>query len=436
VGPFLAAIRVIDGPLPIVLWALAVLALLGLLLRPLPRGRRARWAVTALVAVAVGAGIGLATCWIVGDVMDVFDVTLSVGSRAWVAGAFAGIALAVVSLVQSRWVRRACALAAAVLFAVVGALGVNADFGQYPTLASIVGVSPFPDLPAADLATQTSSTGGAPDAWTAPADLPAHGIVGSVTIPATQSHFAARQALVYLPPAALMPDPPALPVLVMLSGQPGSPENLFVAGHLASELNAFAQKHSGLAPIVVAPDQLSAPNVNPMCVDSAIGNSATYLTVDVPAWISTHLHVLAGPRGWGIGGFSQGGTCAIQLGSAHPELFGSLLDVSGEIQPKAGSPEHTVAAGFAGDAAAYERAKPLAILAAHAPYDDTVAVFAVGTLDTKYTPWIEQVTLAASRSGMHTTLFTSPGTAHDWYTVRYAFRNALPLFADKWGIGG
>ena len=113
-----------------------------------------------------------------------------------------------------------------------------------------------------------------------------------------------------------MPNPPALPVLVMLSGQPGSPENLFLAGHIDAELDAYARQHDGLAPIIVAPDQLSAPDVNPMCVDSAIGNSATYLTVDVPAWIRANLHVDDGPGGWGIGGFSQGAAAVAVLSAS------------------------------------------------------------------------------------------------------------------------
>lgn len=435
-GPILAGIRVIGGPVPLVIEVLAGLAALALILRPLPRGRRLRWAVTVLVALLVGAAIGLLACWLVGDVMNAFDVSLSPTSRAWVATGFAGIALAVASLFAASARRRIGAVAAAVLFALLGAIGVNADFGQYPTLASIVGVSSLPDLPADDLAAQRASIGSAaaiPD-WHAPTGIPSKGVVGGVTIPATSSHFPARQALVYLPPAALVAHPPALPVLMMLSGQPGGPENVFISGHLGAVLDGIAAQHNGLAPIVVVPDQLSAPEINPMCVDSAIGNSATYLTVDVPAWIRANLDVQSGPAAWGIGGFSQGGTCAIQLGAGHPELFGSIFDISGELEPKIGTPGVTIAKGFAGDAAAYDDAKPLSIIAKHAPFADTVAVFAAGQLDAKYTPWIATVAAAARSAGMHTTVLSSPGTAHDWHTVKFAFQNGLPLLYPRWGL--
>ena len=51
-----------------------------------------------------------------------------------------------------------------------------------------------------------------------------------------------------------------------------------------------------------------------MCVDGPLGYSATYLTVDVPGVDPiAHLHGQAARRAWAIGGFSQGGTCSLQL---------------------------------------------------------------------------------------------------------------------------
>ncbi|MBC7590320.1 MAG: hypothetical protein H7226_04655 [Salinibacterium sp.] len=439
---FLSDIRVIGGPIPIVVVMLAVLAAAGLIIRRTPRGRpRRRWVVTVLIALVVGAAIGLLACWVIGDLMNTFDVQLSPTSRAWVAVACAGMALAIANLRSVRVRRRAGAAASIVLFALVGALGVNADFGQYTTVGSMLGTSAFAPLPAVDLALQRAGAGTDSASehqlwktWAAPAGIAAHGIVGSVTIPSSVSHFAARNALVYLPPAALVPHPPALPVLVMMSGQPGSPENVFLAGHLDKLMDAMAAEHHGLAPIVVVPDQLSAPTVNPMCVDSALGNSATYLTVDVPTWIRANLDVQSAATGWGIGGFSQGGTCAIQLGAGHPEIFGSIMDVSGELEPRVGTPEQTIARGFGGNSAAYEAAKPLAILTRESPYRDMVAIFAAGSLDSKYMPWIATVAAASQMVGMQTTVLTSPGTAHDWSTVRYAFEHGMPALYAQMGL--
>ena len=204
---------------------------------------------------------------------------------------------------------------------------------------------------------------------------------------------------------------------------------------LETILDSFAAAHSGQAPIVVVPDQLGAPTKNPMCVDSPLGHSATYLTVDVPAWIRANLPVGANPVDWTIAGFSQGGTCSIQLGAAHPELFGNILDISGELVPQNGSTQQSITAGFGGDAAAYAAAAPTAILAARAPYADLLALFAVGADDSRYLPWTQELAAAARSAGATTQVFVSPGTAHDWHTVQYACTQALPLIAARGGVG-
>ncbi|MCC2732394.1 MFS transporter, partial [Fusicatenibacter saccharivorans] len=71
----------------------------------------------------------------------------------------------------------------------------------------------------------------------------------------TKSNFAARPAMIYLPPAALSEMPPTLPVMELMAGQPGSPSRLIDAGNIAAMMDSYAAKHDGLAPIVIAPDQ-------------------------------------------------------------------------------------------------------------------------------------------------------------------------------------
>ena len=439
-GSFFTGVRIIGGPVPLVIACVGLILFAILILR---RRRTAgpKWPWAVVASLIIGAAVGLGITWLFVDVLNAFDTSLSPVSRAWIAASFAGIALALVNLRRSRVRRKVGALASVLVFVLVGATGVNAEFGQYTTIGSLTGASPFENMPAQVLLDQKAATDSGVRAagaiwkhWTPPADLPANGIVGHITIPATVSHFRARDALVYLPPAALVSSPPALPVLVMMSGQPGSPDHVFAAGHLDRLFDTIASHNAGLAPIVVVPDQLSAPGVNPMCVDSTIGNSATYLTVDVPNWIRGNLHVQSGASSWAIGGFSQGGTCSIQLGADHPELFGSILDVSGELEPHVGSAEQTIATGFGGNAAAYAAAKPLALLARHAPYADTVGVFAVGGLDSRYNPIVRTVTAAAEKAGMRTTFLSSPGTSHDWSTVQYAIQNGMPVILAHMGL--
>jgi len=421
-------LRLIDGPVPIIVYLLACAALAVLLTR-----RPARWVLFSAIAAVCGAAAGWLVAWLVSDVWDSFGVALSVPTRLWFTATVALVFVALAGLGARPWWRKVVAALSVMIFVLMGGVGINADIGEFPALGQVFGKTIIPPLSTRFLATLRAQ--GTAAEWTSPSNLRMKGRVGTVDIPGTVSHFAARPAIVYLPPAALAPRAPVLPVLMMLSGQPGAPLNIVTAAALPSIADAYAKAHRGLAPIVVVPDQLGTPDANPMCVDSPLGNSATYLTVDVPRWIRSNLHVLSGPRAWAIGGFSQGGTCSIQLGAAHPELFGSILDISGQVAPHRGSIAATVRDAFTGSQASYEQASPLSLLAAGAPYPrHTLAIFAVGAKDTKFAPGARIVARAAAAAGMDVHSLVSPGTAHDWHTVQYALTRAIPLLGAEWGL--
>lgn len=410
---------------PGILWGSAAVAVLLAIVLMTRRGSL-RGRVVQLGALVLGAGLALLLCWVLGDVLDVFGIELTPTTRWWAAVAFGGAALALASLIRARPWRIVVAVVTIPVFLLVGAVGINQDFGEFRTVGDALGISPYGAFqPLAQAQGSTSD-------WKAPAGMPAEGRVERIDIPATHSHFSHREALVYLPPAALSADPPALPVVEALSGQPGQPSDLFASAGIGGVLNRFAAAHHGIAPIVVVPDQLGAPDRNPMCVDGPLGNSASYLTEDVPDWITTHLPVSTSRNDWFIAGFSEGGTCAIQLGAAHPDLYGGLLDISGEVVPSVGA--DTVQLGFSGDAAAYTAAQPLTILAAHTPYPDSVAIFGYGSADTRYGPGVRTIEAAAAAAGMRTSTFVSDGTAHDWHTVHAVFTRALPVMAARLGL--
>jgi S-formylglutathione hydrolase FrmB len=413
--------------------ALGVTVVLFAILAVRPHVRR--WVVPTLVATIAAAGVGILLVWLVGDVWDVFDYTFTATFRLWVALMLAGGTFAAMSFRHTKLWRKLAAAAAILAIAATSALFINADFGEYRTIGDIFTPREVPALslprePAAGAA--DVATPGFAAAWAPPGDMPATGSVGEIRIPAALSHFDARNAVVYLPPAARVATPPKLPVMVMLSGQPGAPDDLFVKGGLAHTLDAYAAAHKGLAPIVVVPDQLGSPEKNPMCVDSPLGNSATYITQDVTAWITANLPVTTDHRYWGIGGFSQGATCTTQFGPAHPELYRTWFDIAGEQAPTIG--DNTVRDGFGGSQAAYDAAKPAAILARNAPYQDVAAIVGYGSLDTRLGPETQTVEAAMKAAGVSTTEIVSPGTAHDWNTVTYIFGKGIPLLAERLGL--
>ncbi len=232
-----------------------------------------------------------------------------------------------------------------------------------------------------------------------------------------------------------MPDPPALPVVVLLPGQSrgSGPEDLETGGHIAETMDAVATLHAGLAPIVVVPDQLGPDSGNPMCVDGPLGNSRTYLEQDVPAWITSHLRVQTGASAWTIGGFSQGGTCAIQLGAGDPGRFGNLIDVSGELGPTLGSPEASIARGFSGTPPRTAPRSPRPCSRRTGP-TGTARRSSPRAARRALRPRDARGVRLGSGRRMHVTTWVVPGAKHNWLNARTAIAAGMAWLVPRIGL--
>ena len=157
------------------------------------------------------------------------------------------------------------------------ARGVDSIYGEYQTIGPLVGYTPYASLGSIEVHKAAMSVSD----WRSKAQkgslpsMPSQGKVLTVDIPNAKSNFTARKAMIYLPPAALSDRPPALPVMELLAGQPGSPSRLIDAGNIAATMNAYAAKHDGLAPIVLVPDQNGEATHNSLCADTTQGNAET-----------------------------------------------------------------------------------------------------------------------------------------------------------------
>jgi enterochelin esterase-like enzyme len=258
-------------------------------------------------------------------------------------------------------------------------------------------------------ATPTLLAGGALWAnWYPPDSMPTSGREGQVAIPSTVSGFPARGTGIYLPPAALVPNPPALPLVIMMMGQPGNPDPSFTA----AILDPLASQHNGLAPIVLIVDQLGNPSVDPLCLDTAqYGKAETYLSQDVVTWARANLHILQDPAHWTVAGYSNGGECALSLGVKYPQIWGNVLDISGEEYPGSDRASTTLHTVFGGSQAAYDAVKPLNLLSAHS-YPDTVGIITVSSNDYEYKVQAKDVTAAVTAAGWKTTYFEVPNGGH------------------------
>jgi enterochelin esterase-like enzyme len=341
--------------------------------------------------------------------------------------------------VRARWRRRAWAALAAALVVLDAATQINIFFGQYPAVRNAIGLSPrnvvhLADVTARRPVVENGPRGGLVRGWKPPADMPPTGRLAQIHIPGTRSGFRARNGWVWLPPAYLASRHPRLPLLVLLAGQPGRPGDWFDGGRLDTVLNAFAVRHRGLAPVVVIPDDLGAPLANPLCMDSRLGRAETYLTVDVPAWIHQNLQVDRDTDHWAIGGYSHGGTCALQLAVRRPDLFPTFVDVSGQREPTlGGGVTRTVDLAFGGDAAAFRAVNPLDTLATR-QFPHTLAVLAVGRDDRDYWPQQRDVRRACQRAGMRVEWVTVPG-GHSWTAWKAGFTRGLDLIGSRLGLG-
>jgi enterochelin esterase-like enzyme len=402
------------------------------LLVPLPgvRARLRLWWPVTLLAAGLGALVGSLVVVIVVDVQDLFGVPASLVIRAAAAASGAGVGLAIANLVRTRWWRKVVAALLIPVALAAGGLMVNRDVAYFPKLGDVFGMTGVTRLPP----TSGAGTSVGLRGWRPPASMPSTSTVGTVRIPGTASHWHPRAAWVYLPPAARVAHPPALPVVIAFSGQPGGPSDVFIAGGLRATLDRIAAAHRGLAPIVVAPDQLGAYNVNPMCVDSRMGNVRRYVLDDVHDWVLKHLPVSPDPREWSVAGFSQGGTCAVQFGVSVPAVFGSYLAISPEVGPINGSVARTLRDGFHGSRAAWQAAQPIAIMHSRAPYRHTLALYCVGAHDRRYASATRRLTAASRAAGMRTQATVLPGVAHNWNTGAAGFAWGIPRLLPWWGI--
>ncbi|WP_169331234.1 alpha/beta hydrolase [Alloscardovia criceti] len=396
-----------------------------------------KWYMTLLIqmlSALAGLILGWVTVWLLSDVFLVFGVGL--GRKVFIRVAFgcavAGYAIASLVLYRSwRRIIAICLIPAAILFS---ASQVNAAYGQYPTIRDLLGKSLYPETDAFPQATTTVS-----DylklAQSGRISVPEHGEIHSVRIPATESGFHARLAVVYVPPAALTTQVPALPVIFIMSGQPGYTSTFFTAGQLGAIADAYAAKHNGLAPVIISPDQLGNQFHNTMCANTIpFGNTETYLMKDVVGWMEKNLPITTDHTHWAIGGFSQGGTCSVELGPKYPELFNYVIDISGEKQPNAGSESTMINTYYGGDKSAYEAHIPENIFNAH-PNSHQTILFGSGQLDTVGQADVVYVSQFARKSGWKVKSALSAGSAHDWTTVQNVMRYAVADFSNHAGLG-
>ncbi|WP_185739361.1 alpha/beta hydrolase [Corynebacterium bovis] len=272
--------------------------------------------------------------------------------------------------------------------------------------------------------------------WHPRRGLPRYGTVTTLDPANTASGFQARPASVYLPPAWYSDPRPQLPVLVLMPGIPGSPDQWFSQGAATQAADAWQLSHHGLAPVIITVDGSGGEWIDPLCTDSPRAKVRTYLTRDVPGWLVDRFGVTPDRSKWTIGGLSYGGTCSLQTILNAPDAYGSFLDFSGERTPNNGvDHESTVRDFFDGSEDAFRRQNPEDLLRSRPERFRSVAGrFVAGADDHDAVNDLRLLDGLAVGAGMDVSYTEVPG-GHDFETWRTAVAQSLPFVAQRGGIG-
>ncbi|WP_018331752.1 alpha/beta hydrolase [Actinomycetospora chiangmaiensis] len=335
------------------------------------------------------------------------------------------LVLAVVAAAAAR--RRGTRVTAVLVTVVVLLLNLAAAVNTYVdydrTLGAVLGVEPADEESLARLLRQTT--------------VPTHGEIAAVTIPTRRSGFAARQALVYVPPAWFHRPRPRLPVVVLLHGTPGTPSDWFGPGLAAATADAFAAAHGGTAPILVAPDINGTEDADTECVDSPLGRVETALTADLPAFVTATFRTQPTGRAWAVAGLSEGGSCAMMLALRHPTLFETFGNYAGLAGPRVGETNAdtapTVGGLFGGSEQAFRAHEPSSLLTTRR-FPRLGGWWEVGDADSEPAAAQQALVPLARRSGTTVCSVVIPDGGHTFDVFSAGFADSLPWMAARLGI--
>lgn len=196
----------------------------------------------------------------------------------------------------------------------------NHQYGFYSSWSDLLGIS----------TAQNSSA----EIITAQPLPPGQGTMKQMVVPGSRGN-ASQKVLVWLPPdyRRLTAQHHRLPVLLLLTGQPGSPRAVFHNFDFSNRATAAIQSRQ-VAPFVAVmpPITSTVPSRDTECVDVPGGvQPEWWLRHDVRSAVVKDFSV--SPSHWSVAGFSTGGYCAANLLIRHPHDFQSAVSIAGYFAP-------------------------------------------------------------------------------------------------------
>lgn len=220
-----------------------------------------------------------------------------------------------------------------------GVAAVNRYYDYYQTWGSVVadftnqGVATLPQVP--HLA---SKAGGIDKLGLSPAaraEASQTGYLFETMVKGRQSRIS-RIVYIYLPPQYFLAryDTYRFPVLELLHGSPGNPEQWVDPMNVLPTLDDMIASRQADPVVLVMPDTDGSEKYSLQCLN-AIGGvpDATYVAVDVPAYVAANYRVQPPGKAWGVAGLSEGGFCAANLALQYPSRYGYAGVMSGYFAP-------------------------------------------------------------------------------------------------------
>jgi enterochelin esterase-like enzyme len=161
------------------------------------------------------------------------------------------------------------------------------------------------------------------------------GFTLELTVYGPLSHLS-RTVYVFLPPQYFQSayQNYRFPAIELIHGFPGGPQDWITLLTVNASLDSLVKAGRAQPAVLVMPDANGARGVSLQCLNQYRGpQDNTYLSQDVPDYISQHLRVQPPGHGWGIAGYSEGGYCAANLGLQHGRIFSFAGVLSGYFKP-------------------------------------------------------------------------------------------------------
>ena len=128
------------------------------------------------------------------------------------------------------------------------------------------------------------------------------------------------------------------PVMEAFQGYPGTTQQWITVMNLGGAMATAVAKHQMRPALIVEPQTEFPLGTDTECVNGRPGlpQVETFLTVDVPSWVTHHFRVRTDRSSWAAIGLSTGAWCAAMASMLHPAQYSAAIVMGGYFRPEFG----------------------------------------------------------------------------------------------------